>query len=61
MTEPNKPAKPPTPADEFFNEWRSLICPICEYPLDMQQKASGPILWLCPMCRKWFNQQLERV
>jgi hypothetical protein len=53
--------KPPTPADLFFDEWRNSICPDCEYPLDLQRKASGPILWLCAICRKWFNEKLEKI
>jgi hypothetical protein len=57
MAEP----KPPTPLDLLIADWRSRICPICEHPLDLQQKATGPILWLCAMFRKWFNEKLERV
>jgi hypothetical protein len=54
----NKPSDL-TPVEKFFDEWRRLICPICDYPQDIQQRE--PILWLCAMCRKWFNEKLERV
>jgi hypothetical protein len=55
----DKPPKPPTPADLLFEEWRNSICPICEYPLDLQQR--DPLLWFCAMCRKWFDGKLERL
>jgi hypothetical protein len=60
MTEKDSPqAKQtdPTPVEVFIAEWRSLICPQCQQPLDMQQR--DPVLWLCAMCRKWFNEKLE--
>jgi hypothetical protein len=59
--QPTPHPKPPTPADIFFEEWRNRICPVCSYPLDLQQKMSGPILWLCPMCRKWFDEELKPI
>jgi hypothetical protein len=55
MTKPTEP----TPADKLFDEWRKLICPICEKPLDLQQR--DPLLWFCAACRRWFNEKLERV
>jgi len=42
-----------------FDEWRKLICPIYESPLDMQR--ANPILWLYAMCRKWFDGEMKRV
>lgn len=55
MAEP----KEPTPVEEFFDERRRQICPVCENPLDLQQRE--PLLWFCAMCRKWFNEKLERL
>jgi len=55
MTEPNEP----TPADLLIADWRSRICPICETPLDLQSR--DPWIWWCALCRKWFNEKLERM
>jgi len=51
--------KPPTPLDKLIADWRSRICPTCSAPLDLQQRE--PLLWFCAMCRKWFNEKMERV
>jgi hypothetical protein len=51
--------KDPTPVDKYFAEWRKLLCPICENPLDLQQR--DPPLLFCAMCRAWFDAQLKRV
>lgn len=56
---PTPSPKPPAPAEQFFEEWRNSICPLCSQPLDLQQR--DPLLWFCAMCRKWFNEKLERV
>jgi hypothetical protein len=56
---PTLSPKPPTPADLFFEEWRSLICPTCEHPLDLQLR--DPWTWWCAMCRKWFDGDLKKL
>jgi ribosomal protein L37AE/L43A len=55
MTEPNEPA----PLDRLVADWRNQVCPICQEPLDLQQRE--PMLWFCAMCRKWFDEKLERL
>jgi hypothetical protein len=56
---PTPQPKPPTPADLFFEDWRSRICPICSNPLDLQFRS--PLIWWCALCRRWFNEKLERM
>jgi hypothetical protein len=34
-------------------------CPACSAPLDMQRRE--PLLWLCALCRKWFDRQTQRL
>jgi hypothetical protein len=53
----DKPSEP-NPVEKFFEEWRKQICPLCEFPLELQQRE--PLLWLCPMCRKWFDGELKK-
>jgi hypothetical protein len=54
----NKPSDP-TPVEKFFDEWRQQICPLCEFPLEMQQRE--PLMYFCPMCRKFFDEELKKV
>ena len=42
----------------FFAEWRRQSCPVCQEPLDLQ--GCNPLLWICAMCRKWFDGDLKR-
>jgi ribosomal protein L37AE/L43A len=55
MAEPNEP----TPVEEFIADWRKLICPTCENPLDLQQR--DPPLWFCAACKAWFDGELKRL
>jgi hypothetical protein len=59
MTEPNEPAKPSTPMDEFIADWGKSVCRTCDNPLDLQQRE--PLLLFCPICLKWFDGELERL
>jgi ribosomal protein L37AE/L43A len=56
MPEPNDD---PTPLDLLIADWRSQVCPVCQGPLDLQQRE--PMLWFCAMCRKWFDEKLETL
>lgn len=50
----------PAPVEQFFDEWRAALCPLCkETPLDLQFKS--PVRWWCAWCRAWFNEKLERI
>jgi ribosomal protein L37AE/L43A len=59
MAEQDKPQAEPTPVEVFLIDWRSRICPLCQEPLDLQQR--NPLLWFCAMCRKWFNGEMKTL
>ena len=58
--EPTAPPAEPTPMEQFIADWRSQVCPICQAPLDLQFRRPA-MLWWCAMCRKWFNEKMERI
>jgi len=35
-------------------------CPICKEQALILQQREPPVYW-CAMCRKWFNEKLERI
>lgn len=34
-------------------------CPACSTTLELQQHE--PLVYWCAICRKWFNEKLERM